>query len=174
MTGHDPLYVLRLVHTSRRSLRLSQRARPLQVAAKNWKIFYLATVYRRSQQIRSVVWISLYVVTSVTNLAKFRHFGKILIILGNFNGAYFEYFEIILNLLWVISYAIWHIFSVVHYYIIKSNLVIWSHLLSHSIWYCWVFAYICQMKGRGIIGRLNSTLEICLLVSVWPDIGVKM
>ena len=74
-----------------------------------------------------------YVVTSVTNLAKFRHFGKILIILGNFNGAYFEYFEIILNLLWVISYAIWHIFSVVHYYIIKSNLVIWSHLLSHSI-----------------------------------------
>ena len=115
-----------------------------------------------------------YVVTSVTNLAKFRHFGKILIILGNFNWAYFEYFEIILNLLWVISYAIWHIFSVVHYYIIKSNLVIWSHLLSHSIWYCWVFAYICQMKGRGIIGRLNSTLEICLLVSVWPDIGVKM
>ena len=47
--------LLRLVHTSRRSLRLSQRARPLQVAAKIWKIFYLATVYRRSQQIRSVV-----------------------------------------------------------------------------------------------------------------------
>ena len=37
------------------SLRLSQRARPLQVAAKNWKIFYLATVYCRSQQIHSVV-----------------------------------------------------------------------------------------------------------------------
>ena len=51
---------LRLVHTSRRSLQLSQRARPLQVAAKIWKIFYLATVYRRSQQIRSVVWTSLY------------------------------------------------------------------------------------------------------------------
>ena len=50
---------LRLVHTSRRSLWLSQRARPLQVAAKNWKVFYLATDYCRSQQICSVVWTSL-------------------------------------------------------------------------------------------------------------------
>ena len=52
---YHPIRYLDSVHTSRRSLRLSQRARPLQVAAKIWKIFYLATVYRRSQQIRSVV-----------------------------------------------------------------------------------------------------------------------
>ena len=46
---------LSLIHTSCRSLRLLQRARPSQVAAKNWKIFYLTTIYCRLQQICSVV-----------------------------------------------------------------------------------------------------------------------
>ena len=32
-----------------------QWAKPLQVAAKNWKNFQLATVYHRLQQIHSVV-----------------------------------------------------------------------------------------------------------------------
>ena len=41
--------MLRLVHSSCRLLRLSQRARPSQVAAKNWKNFYLATVYHKLQ-----------------------------------------------------------------------------------------------------------------------------
>ena len=41
--------MLRFVHSSCRLLRLSQRARPSQVAAKNWKNFYLATVYHKLQ-----------------------------------------------------------------------------------------------------------------------------
>ena len=56
---------LSLIHTSCRSLRLLQRARPSQavtgrhrpsqVAVKNWNFFYLTTIYCRLQQIRSVV-----------------------------------------------------------------------------------------------------------------------
>ena len=44
--------MLRLVHTS---CRLLHRARPLQVAAKNWKIFYLTTVYHAGCR-RFEVW----------------------------------------------------------------------------------------------------------------------
>ena len=55
LINNSDVQYLRLVHTSCRSMQLSQRARLVQVAAKNWKNFYLATVYHRLQHICSVL-----------------------------------------------------------------------------------------------------------------------
>ena len=63
------------------------------------------------------------------DLAIYRHFGKILKALGNFDPVYLV-FGNTLNLLWQLNYAIGQISIVVNGRILNKYLAIWSH-------WCW-------------------------------------
>ena len=65
------------------------------------------------------------------DLAKFRHFGKSLLVFGKFLTVYFL-FDKMLSILWQICDMIGLIFIDVNGQILKNNLTIWSHWLGVS------------------------------------------
>ena len=65
-------------------------------------------------------------------MAKFRHFGNILKVFGDYVTAYFVLVKI-LNLLWSTFYAIGRIFIAANGLILKNNLAIWSHWTRMSV-----------------------------------------
>ena len=60
------------------------------------------------------------------DLAKFRHFGNILKVLGNYVRAYLVLGKN-LNLRWSTFYAIGQVFIAANDLILTNNLAIWSH-----------------------------------------------
>ena len=63
------------------------------------------------------------------DLVKFRHFGKILLVFGNFLKIYLI-FEKIVNLVWQLFYAIWQKVIVEKAEFWNNYLAIWSHCWS--------------------------------------------
>ena len=85
-------------------------------------LWYKSRQFCNAKQLKSR-WIILAV---WPDLAKFYHFGKILLIFGKFLTVFFLFGKM-LNLLWQICYITGIVFIIANGQILKHNLTIWSH-----------------------------------------------
>ena len=121
MTILDLLFYNPIIHGW--TIRMIEKSLNIHSLKNNLEEIFICCLHSNTTNVRVRSLVAVW-----PDLAKFRHFGTILQVFGQFLTVYLLLVKLV-NLLWQICYDTGLIFIVANGPILKHNLTIWSHCL---------------------------------------------
>ena len=121
MTILDLLFYNPIIHGW--TIRMIEKSLNIHSLKNNLEEIFICCLHSNTTNVRVRSLVAVW-----PDLAKFRHFGTILQVFGQFLTVYLLFVKLV-NLLWQICYNTGLIFIVANGPILKHNLTIWSHCL---------------------------------------------
>ena len=121
MTILDLLFYNPIIHGW--TIRMIEKSLNIHSLKNNLEEIFICCLHSNTTNVRVRSLVAVW-----PDLAKFRHFGTILQVFGQFLTVYLLLVKLV-NLLWQICYNTGLIFIVANGPILKHNLTIWSHCL---------------------------------------------